>query len=153
MTVDDQFTDLLARRGARDRVADRDRLRLIVDASRRGYTHRVISDRLGTVSQATVTRLLQRAEHDPDLVRETPAEVIDRCAAGEIDPAEMMERLMGWRYTFGYLPTVNGHETDAYITGDWNEVELAYYRGFLTDDQFQALADRQNEILDRLSSP
>ncbi|WP_415394227.1 winged helix-turn-helix domain-containing protein (plasmid) [Rhodococcus globerulus] len=153
MTVDNQYTDLLARCGARDRVAERDRFRLIIAANKQGLTHRAISDGLGTVSQATVTRLLQRAESDPDLSRETPAEVIDRCAAGEIDSDEMMDRLMNWHYTFGYLPTVNGNETDAYVTGDWNQVERAYYRGLLNDEQFQTLADRQNQILERLSQP
>mgnify|MGYP005992757369 CR=1 FL=1 len=151
MTIDDQYTDMLARRGARDRVAEKDRLRLIVDATRRGLTHRVISESLGTVSQATITRLIQRVDNDPYLTRETPAEVIDRCAAGEIDPAQMMDKLINWRYDFGRIPTVNGHDTDAYVTGDWDQVERAYYRGLLTDAQFQVLADRQNDILERQS--
>ena len=38
---------------------------------------------------------------------------------------------------------IRGVATDAYTTGDWDDIEMAYYRGQLTDEEFQALASRQ----------
>jgi hypothetical protein len=37
---------------------------------------------------------------------------------------------------------IEGVATDAYTTGDWDDIEMAFYRGLLSDDEFQALATR-----------
>jgi len=34
-------------------------------------------------------------------------------------------------------------EAHAYTTGDWDDIEMAFYRRLLTDEEFQALATRQ----------
>lgn len=149
MSVMEQVSQQLVRRGASDRLADRERTRLILMAVRSGVPQREISRCLGNVSQTTVNRILARAEADPDLDRTTPAEVIDRYAAGEIGETQMMETLENWRYTFGGVRAVEGVDTDAYTSGDWDQVERAFYRGFLNDDQFETLMRRQNDLLDR----
>ncbi|WP_256983425.1 winged helix-turn-helix domain-containing protein [Rhodococcus sp. 15-649-2-2] len=140
--------DRLRQRGALERLGERRRYREIVAASRSGVSHKIISELLGTMSQATVTRALQRCSVDPDVVRETPAEVIDRCVAGEITRAEMMAALLNWRYTFGVVPTVGGVATDAYITGDWDQIEDAYYNDLIYQDEFDRLSDRQLKLTD-----
>lgn len=149
MSVQEQMEHLLVVQGAKDRLADRERTRLILGAVRSGVPQREISRRLINVSQATVNRIVARAEADPDLDRATPAEVIDQYAAGEIGEQQMMDTLLGWQYTFGAVQTVNGVDTDAYTSGDWDQVERAYYRGLLDDDQFSLLMRRQTELLDR----
>ncbi|WP_441347089.1 winged helix-turn-helix domain-containing protein [Rhodococcus sp. 06-156-3C] len=155
MTVDSQLIDQLTRIGACDRLAERERLRGIVDAKLQGLTHRQISRYLGgNLSQASVTRLLQRVGNDFAAVkRVTPAEIIDQHAAGQITGHEMMRRLFTFDYSVGTHPTVNGHETDAYVPGDFDDVEQAFYRGLLTPQQFQVLADRQVEVSAKQSNP
>ncbi|MBM7416258.1 MULTISPECIES: helix-turn-helix domain-containing protein [Nocardiaceae] len=149
MSVKEQISQELVRQGALDRLADRKRTRLILGAAASGLPQREISRCLHNVSQTTVNRILARAETDPDLDRTTPAEVIDRYAAGEIDEKDMMETLANWVYTFGGVRSVDGVDTDAYTSGDWDQVERAFYRGLLNDEQFEALMRRQNELLDR----
>ncbi|MBN3508324.1 hypothetical protein JYB55_05660 [Mycolicibacterium septicum] len=69
-----------------------------------------------------------------------PAEVIDQRTAGIITTAQMMGKLLGWIYTVGQVVRVDGATTDAYRTGDWDCIETAFYRGQLTDSEFQRLA-------------
>ena len=97
---------------------------------------------MGIRSQATVQRILRRLTDDPSLLEETPAEIIDRRVAGMIDDHEMMERLLNWKYSFGGVERIDGVATDAYTTGDWDEIEMAFYRGLLSDEEFQSLATR-----------
>lgn len=47
------------------------------------------------------------------------------------------------KYTYGYVPTIDGEPTDAYIHGTWDDVRRAYRRGSLTDEQFSALWDER----------
>lgn len=133
----------LAAEAARQRVSERELVRKVYRAaSYNGLSQRQISDILQR-SQATVQRTLRRVTDDPSLLDETPAEVIDRRTSGMISDDEMMERLLDWRYTFGGVVRIRGVATDAYTTGDWDDIEMAYYRGQLTDEEFQALASRQ----------
>lgn len=145
----EQMLQELVRRGAKDRLADRARARLISRAVRSGVPQREISRCLVNVSQATVNRMLIRAEADPDLDRTTPAEVIDRYTAGEIGARRMMEVLENWRYAVDGVRAVDGADTDAYTTGDWDQIERGFYRGHLSKDQFATLMRRQNDLLDR----
>lgn len=98
---------------------------------------------MGGRSQATVQRILRRLGEDPSLLEEKPAEIIDRRAAGMIDDQSMMDRLLNWKYSFGAVVRIEGVATDAYTTGDWDDIEMAFYRGVLSGDEFQALAERQ----------
>lgn len=42
----------------------------------------------------------------------------------------------------------DGLATDTYTTGDWDDIELAFYRGLLSDEEFQALATRHLKSID-----
>ena len=133
----------LKARAARQRVEQRELEREIYQAANHaGISQRQISDIVGIHSQATVQRILRRLSEDPALREERPAEVIDRRAAGLITTEDMMNRLLNWRYSFGGVVRVDGVATDAYAAGDWDEIELAFYRGLLADDEFDALAAR-----------
>lgn len=141
----------LVQRVARRRIDDRELDRAIYDAARNAHlSQRRISELLsGFASQATIQRTLRKLEYNPDLLRETPAGVIDHRTAGLIDDDQMMDRLLNWSFTIGRVPSVNGIATDAYMSGDWDDVELAFYRGLLSDDEFTRLMDRQKEHLER----
>lgn len=140
----------LAREAARQRIANRELTRAIYCAAHdEGLSQRQISDALGTLSQASVQRTLQRVAENPSMLDETPAEVIDRRTAGLIDTKDMMRRLLNWTYTFGYVPHIEGTATDAYNLGGWDEVERAYYRGLLSDHEFSRLVERHKELIER----
>ncbi|WP_079634650.1 winged helix-turn-helix domain-containing protein [Mycobacteroides abscessus] len=134
----------LAVRAARRRVDERELGRAIFEAARDGgLSQRQISDIVGIYSQATIQRILRRFTEDPSLLEETPAEVIDRRAAEMITGRQMMAKLLRWKYSFGAVARVNGVATDAYTAGDWDEVEMAYYRGLLSDNEFHQLSSHQ----------
>lgn len=133
----------LAVKAARQRIDERELERAIYQAANHaGLSQRQISDIVGIHSQATVQRILRRLTEDPSLLDERPAEIIDRRAAGMIDDRDMMERLLNWKYSFGGVVRIVGVATDAYTTGDWDDIEMAFYRGLLSDDEFQTLATR-----------
>lgn len=71
----------------------------------------------------------------------TPAEAIEQRAAGTITTEQMLDTLLRWSYTFGRTTRVNDFPTDASIAGDWDEVERAFHRGQLTEDEFLRVAD------------
>ncbi len=133
----------LATNAALGRVYKRRLERLIYEAATRsGLSQREISDLVGTHSQPTVQRIIRRYSDDPAQLDEKPADVIDLRTAGLIDSDAMMRRLLDWKYSFGGAVRVGGVATDAYTSGDWDEVEMAFYRGLLTDDEFARLARR-----------
>lgn len=134
----------LTTKAARQRIDERELERAIYQAANHaGLSQRQISDIVGIHSQATVQRILRRITEDPSRLDETPAEIIDRRAAGLLDNRDMMDRLLNWKYSFGGVVRVDGVTTNAYTTGDWDGIEKAFYRGLLSDDEFQALATRQ----------
>ncbi|MCW1821684.1 hypothetical protein A5731_02210 [Mycolicibacterium conceptionense] len=134
----------LAAKAASQRVYERELEREIyVAAVVHGLTQRQISGLVGNQSQATIQRILRRITDDPTMLDVKPAEIIDRRAAGLLTTEQMMEKLLGWTYSVGRVARVNDVATDAYITGDWDSIETAFYRGQLTDDEFQRLAERQ----------
>jgi hypothetical protein len=133
----------LAVKAARQRIDERELERAIYQAANyAGLSQRQISDIVGIRSQATVQRILRRLTDNPSLLEETPAEIIDRRVAGMIDDQEMMEILLNWKYSFGGVVRIDGVATDAYTTGDWDDIEMAFYRGLLRDEEFQSLATR-----------
>ncbi|OBG53736.1 hypothetical protein A5669_21915 [Mycolicibacterium fortuitum] len=145
-TASDQSLALkrLAAAAARKRVSERELEREIYDAAViRGLTQRKISGLVGNQSQATIQRILRRMADDPTQLNAKPAEIIDQRTAGIITTEEMMKQLLGWRYSVGQVARIDGVATDAYITGDWDSIETAFYGGQLTDEEFQRLADRQ----------
>ena len=134
----------LATKAARQRVYERDLEREIYDAAVvQGLTQRKISELVGSQSQTTIQRILRRFSDDPTALDVKPAEIIDQRTAGIITTEQMMEKLLSWKYSLGEVARINGVATDAYITGDWDSIETAYYRGQLADHEFQRLAHRQ----------
>ncbi|NIH97237.1 helix-turn-helix domain-containing protein [Mycolicibacterium fluoranthenivorans] len=130
---------------ARARVDERELERGIYRAANNeGLSQRRISD-IVQRSQATVQRILRRINAEPELLDATPMEIIDRRTAGLITTEKMMEYLLNWKYSFGSVVRIDDVATDAYSSGDWDDIELAYYRDQLTDDEFQTLARRQIE--------
>lgn len=53
----------------------------------------------------------------------------------------MISYLLTREFMAGYHPTVNGHETDAYVPGTWDTIERSFYRNELTDYEFFKLAN------------
>ncbi|AQA04890.1 winged helix-turn-helix domain-containing protein [Mycobacterium sp. MS1601] len=143
-TMAHQAEQRLAAIAARRRVADRELEREIYEAATvRGLSQRQISDVVGNQSQATIQRILRRVNDDPSLLDVKPAEIVDQRTAGIITTEQMMDLLINWRYTVGDVVRIGGVATDAYMTGDWDAIEMAFYRGQLSDDEFRQLADRQ----------
>ncbi|QZH66443.1 winged helix-turn-helix domain-containing protein [Mycolicibacterium farcinogenes] len=134
----------LAAKAARQRVCECELEREIYDAAVvQGLTQRQISELVVSQSQATIQRILRRIADDPTMLDVKPAEIIDQRTAGIITTQQMMERLLGWSYSVGQVVRINEVATDSYIAGDWDSIETAFYRGQLTDDEFQRLAERQ----------
>ncbi|WP_162296747.1 winged helix-turn-helix domain-containing protein [Mycobacteroides abscessus] len=102
-----------------------------------------ISDIVGIHSPSTIQRILRRFTANPSLLHQTPSELIDRRAAGLVTDAQTMNVLLGWNYTFGAVARVKGVATDGYETGDWEDIELAYYRNLISDNEFQQLTARR----------
>lgn len=149
-TTDTHGGQDLIRIAARHRVCDLELNRAIYRASQVDkMSQRQISAIVGKPSQATIQRILVRFAEDPSLLDETPAEVIDQRAAGLIDDATMMDKLLNWKYTFGHVPSIDGVATDAYSSGDWDDIEQAYYLDRLTDDEFARLVERHKTHLER----
>ncbi|MGV0644036.1 winged helix-turn-helix domain-containing protein [Mycolicibacterium sp. XJ879] len=150
MNVRERLTIKAARQRINERELEREIYRA---ASLEGLSQRQISEIVGIHSQATVQRILRRITEDPSRLEETPAEIIDRRAAGLIDTDEMMDRLLNWEYSVGGAVRVDGVVTDAYKTGDWDDIEMGFYRGLLTDDEFERLAQRHLNTMGRGIQP
>lgn len=140
MTVTDTRSALAAN-SAREHLLRLERLRLIGRAQNEGYTLREIANLL-EISATQVHRLAQRVLQRPDELEKTPREVIYQRSAGVITDEEMMDTLVRWPYTYGYVPTEDGQPMDAYAKGSWDDVRRAYRRGLLSEDEWEILFDR-----------
>ncbi len=145
----DDALQRLAALAARRRVVEKNLDRAIYHAAHdAGVSQRQISEAVGSLSQATVQRILRRIDEDPSLLDETPTEVIDCRAAGLINDETMMNNLLERTYSFGHVPSIDGIATDAYVPGDWDEIETAYYRDLLSEDEFGQLMERQQDQIE-----
>lgn len=144
----DQAAAELDEVAARLRLDNRELLRVVARARQAGMRQRAIEKHLD-VSQTTVHRLLRQTSENPRALDPTPAEIIDRRTAGQISTEQMMEQLLHWTFTFGTVPTLGGVSTDAYEPGSWDEVERAFYRGQLSDDELGRLMDKNKAGLER----
>ncbi len=117
MTVTDTRSALAAN-SAREHLLRLDRLRLIDRAQNEGFTLRQIADLL-EISATQVHRLAQRVLQQPGELERTPQEVIYQRSAGVITDDEMMDTLVHWDYTYGYVPTEGDQQVDAYAKGSW----------------------------------
>lgn len=133
---------------ARLRLDNRALLRVVARAHRAGMRQRAIEKHLD-VSQATVHRLLRQSAETPGVLEPTPSEIIDQRTAGQISTEQMMQQLLGWNFTFGTVPTLDGIATDAYEPGSWDEVERAFYRGQLSEDELARLMNKNQDKLEQ----
>ncbi|MBC2637659.1 winged helix-turn-helix transcriptional regulator [Rhodococcus wratislaviensis] len=147
-TLDRKAVAALDAAAARRRVADLDVLRAVAEANAAHITQRVICEHIG-ISQPTIHRMLRTVLENPALLDETPTEVIDRRTAGQITDDDMMQVLLDWNFTFGQVPVSGGISTDAYEPGSWDEIERAYCRGLLTDDEIGRLMERNKDALEQ----
>ncbi|MGU3586683.1 winged helix-turn-helix domain-containing protein [Rhodococcus sp. C26F] len=144
----DQAAAELDEVAARLRLNNRALLRVVARAHKAGMRQRAIEQHLD-VSQATVHRLLRQSAENPTVLEPTPAEIIDQRTAGQISTEQMMEQLLGWTFTFGTVPKAEGVATDAYEPGSWDDVERAFYRGQLTEDELARLMDKNKDKLEQ----
>lgn len=144
----DQAAAELDEVAARLRLNNRELLRVVARARKAGMRQRAIEQHLD-VSQTTVHRLLRQTTENPETLDPTPAEIIDRRTAGQISTEQMMEQLLGWNFTFGTVPALEGVATDAYEPGSWDEIERAFYRGQLTEDELAQLMDKNKDKLEQ----
>ncbi|WP_407727529.1 helix-turn-helix domain-containing protein (plasmid) [Rhodococcoides fascians] len=120
------------------RLSEHSRLRAVHLAHSAGLSQREIHAHL-EASQSTIHRMLRTLAVNPTLLEETPAEVIDRRAAGLITTEHMMAVLADWKFTFGRVPVIDGAATDAYVSGTWDQVRQAYFQRRLTKEEFGEL--------------
>jgi hypothetical protein len=142
----DDAVQRLAKVAAYQRVVEKALNREIYRAAHDGgLSQRQISEIVGSLSQPTVQRILSRFADDPSLLERSPAEVIDGRQAGLIDDNTMMGDLLNRTYSVGHVPSINGVATDAYLPGDWDQIEVAYYGDRLSRQEFRRLMDRQRD--------
>ncbi|WP_336874458.1 winged helix-turn-helix domain-containing protein [Rhodococcus qingshengii] len=126
---------------ARRRLGRTEMYRLIQAAAEQKMPQRKIAD-LADISQTEVVRILNRLREHPSLIDRSPSEVINERLAGKIAPQQMVDELLNWDYTFGKVPVVDGYELDAYDPGTWDEVESAYHRKLISENEFRKIFER-----------
>lgn len=117
-------------------LIERQKMRLIADALSQRTSQEEIAASLGT-SQASISRIAGIIRSDPAVLEETPSELIQRRAVGELDDDAMMAGLLRCRFTPGTHDPSGG---DGYIRGSWREIENALVAGLLTDDEYERIA-------------
>ncbi len=110
--------------------------RLIYQAGRAKTSQSAIAALLGT-SQPTVSRIVRQIEQDPSLLAPSPNELIYRRAVGQIDTATMMKGLVSYEYRSGQYDPSGG---DAYLRGDWRQIENGLAGGLITDEEYEEIA-------------
>ena len=68
-----------------------------------------------------------------------PQDYIKAYHSGFMSEHMMLDLLINYEYTYGYVPTIGDYYTDAWVPGTYDQVEHAYYVGDLTKDQFAAI--------------
>lgn len=101
-----------------------------------GKSAEQIADRLGW-TLAEVQRVARQVRAGLPVNEVAPIEVIARYVVGEVNEAEMLAALRGMPLTLGCHDPTGG---DGYLRGSWDEVATAVGRGWLTDEQYEALA-------------
>lgn len=83
------------------------------------------------VAQSVVDQLLRAAELLG--TDETPEEVIFRAAVDKTSRDALVEKLIGWNYTFAeYAP----YPGDGRVLGTWDQVSFGYFYGMLSKGEY-----------------
>ncbi len=72
-----------------------------------------------------------------------PQDYIKAYHSGFMSEQMMLDLLINYEYTFGFLPIP---WDTAYVAGTWEQVELAYYTGELTDAHLAAIVKNNKSI-------
>lgn len=120
-------------------LGDIEELRAVAFAAAQGKSQVEISEALGR-SQPTVHRLLRKIEVLPDVGQRTALEVIAEAVVGVSERPTMLVELDGLGLTDGSFAD-NPH-ADGYVLGTWDDVVSAWEDGWLTDEEYEDLADR-----------
>ena len=95
------------------------------------------------VSPRVVRRVWNRLSDGEDLDCQTPKEIGWMRSAGEIDDADMLQKLKHWKYTFSEI------EDDAVVRrGDWDDIEALYAEHYLSTQEYRELLNTARKIRD-----
>ena len=72
-----------------------------------------------------------------------PKDYIKAYLSGFMSEQMLLDVLINYEYTFGFLPIP---WDTAYVAGTWEQVELAYYQGHLTDEHLSAIVNNNESI-------
>ena len=96
------------------------------------------------VSPRVVRRVWNRLSDGEDLDCQTPKEIGWMRSAGEIDDADMLQKLKHWKYTFSEI------EDDAVVRrGDWDDIEALYAEHYLSTQEYRELLNTARKIRDK----
>ena len=89
------------------------------------------------VSPHVVKRVQNRLSDGEDLNSPTPKEIGWMRSAGEINDADMLQKLKDWKYTFSEF------EDDAIVRrGDWDDIEALYAECYLSTQEYRELLNK-----------
>ncbi|MEN2510541.1 hypothetical protein [Gordonia polyisoprenivorans] len=81
-----------------------------------------------------LTALEARMMRQPGLL-----EIIDGRDAGVVTARQMMTQLLAIDYTEGFNPNVNNAASDAYVRGNWDDIEHAFVTRRITYREYETL--------------
>jgi len=140
VVVSDETGDPLARLrqlAALAELQELDRRRTISAAVAAGHNQQTIAKE-ANLSQPTVSRLIARLHRHPELLDETPRELLLRREAGGISTHEMLSRLSEWPWTFGHADEAAPEGAESWVPGSWDDL-IGWNRGLLRDGEYDEL--------------
>jgi large subunit ribosomal protein L9 len=117
-----------------------DQRRTISAAAAAGHNQQTIAKE-ANLSQPTVSRLIARFHRHPELLDETPRELLLRREAGEISTREMLSRLSKWPWTFGHVDETAPEGAESWVPGSWDDL-IGWNQGLLRDGEYDDLRER-----------
>lgn len=126
---------LLRRTWAEKQLVAINELRAVSDASEQGMSQRKIGVALG-LSQTQIHRILRKVESHSEVLETSPNEIIWQAETGRITRTAMLKALKEFEHTAGeHAP--DGQ--DGYLAGTWDQVRRAFFRGLLSENEFESL--------------
>jgi hypothetical protein len=109
-----------------------DEMRFVKKSVDDGLSQDVVAEALGA-SQATISRIIKKVASDPDVIRPTVTEVVNRAVVKEITRRQMVDKLRGMR--LGYA------RPDRKPDSDWAEFSRAVRHGLITKREASVIAE------------
>ncbi len=143
-TIQDELARIYA-----DRELNRlDLLRGCATARDAGLLQEEIAQRL-QISQAEVSRILKKIRNFPELLDESPREIVLDFHAGKIVHEAMLEKLKKWPYTFAMDAEPTNPE-GVLTAGSWDDILDAFHRDLLDIKDYEEI--RQEALGNAVSS-